>query len=94
MGSTREKKWVICPMCKQPNPVGGLPFCKSCQEAMPHWARPVSYQEMEEISKRRLRRYSGFGGICRSVLFDRYRVSTASGHEFRFPAGGLGYVSS
>ena len=54
MDSTPETElWVICPVCHKANPLG-TKFCKYCRGAVLHSVNPVSLQEVEEISKRRL----------------------------------------
>ena len=53
---------VICPVCHRPNPLG-TQFCKHCWGAALHSVRPVSLQEAEEMSKRRLFRLK-----CRRVI--------------------------
>lgn len=56
MGSAPETElWVICPVCHSPNPTGRR-FCQHCWGALLQAGTPVSYQEAEEISKRRLSR--------------------------------------
>ena len=57
MATARKKKsWVICPVCKQPNPVGAR-FCQHCHKAIRQDTSPVSYEEMEDISKTKLSRW-------------------------------------
>lgn len=52
----KKKSWVICPTCKQPNPVGAQ-FCQHCHKAIRHDSSPISYEEMEEVSKEKLSRW-------------------------------------
>lgn len=52
----KKKSWVICSTCKQPNPVGAQ-FCQHCHKAIRHDSSPISYEEMEEVSKEKLSRW-------------------------------------
>ena len=49
----KKKSWVICPTCKQPNRVRAR-FCQYCHKAIRQDTSPVSYEEMEDISKMKL----------------------------------------
>lgn len=50
--ASETELWVICPVCHQANPLG-TKFCKHCWGAFVHGS-PISLQEVEKISKRRL----------------------------------------
>ncbi len=54
--------WVICPVCHQANPLG-TKYCKHCWGTALRSVSPVSSQEVEGISKRRLFRLK-----CRRVI--------------------------
>jgi outer membrane protein assembly factor BamB len=50
-GETSPVLWLICPICKQPNPSGTL-HCKYCWGASLYSVLPVTSQELDEIVKR------------------------------------------
>jgi hypothetical protein len=47
----KEEKWLVCPVCKQPNPAGTL-HCQHCWGASLSLVRPVTTEELEVIMER------------------------------------------
>lgn len=47
--------WLICPICKQPNP-GGTLHCRHCWGAALYSVQPVTSEELARITRRRLAR--------------------------------------
>ena len=45
------EQWSVCPICKQPNPVG-TPHCRHCWGASLHAVKPVTTEELEIIMER------------------------------------------
>lgn len=60
MGSTTEsERWVICPVCRQPNPIG-TEFCRHCWGAVIHAkSRVISADELARLRPRS--RYRNWG---------------------------------
>ncbi|HEY41752.1 MAG TPA: PQQ-like beta-propeller repeat protein [Dehalococcoidia bacterium] len=46
--SREVKQWLVCPVCKQPNPVG-TPHCQHCWGASLHSVEPITTEELETI---------------------------------------------
>jgi eukaryotic-like serine/threonine-protein kinase len=51
----KNTQWLICPICKQPNPVGTL-FCKHCWGPSLHSVKAVTSEELRNITERQLAR--------------------------------------
>ncbi len=47
-----EEFWLICPICKQPNPAGTL-HCRHCWGAALHAVKPISSEELVAVTRRR-----------------------------------------
>jgi outer membrane protein assembly factor BamB len=43
-----EEQWLVCPVCKQPNPVG-TPHCQHCWGASLYSVKPVTTEELKVI---------------------------------------------
>jgi outer membrane protein assembly factor BamB len=48
----QSELWLICPICKKPNPAGTL-HCQSCWGPSLYSVKPVTTAEVEEINRRR-----------------------------------------
>lgn len=46
--SREEEQWLVCPVCKQPNPIG-TPHCQHCWGASLHAVKPVTTEELKVI---------------------------------------------
>jgi outer membrane protein assembly factor BamB len=49
----RNAQWLICPVCKQPNPAGTL-FCTHCWGASLYTIKPITYEEVADFTKRQI----------------------------------------
>ncbi len=49
---SEEEQWLICPICKQPNPADVL-HCQHCWGASLHSAKPISSAELARVMQRR-----------------------------------------
>ena len=47
--------WLICPVCKQPNPAGTA-YCSHCWGASLNSVKPMTSEEVEDFNKQRLKR--------------------------------------
>ncbi len=48
----QQERWIICPICKQPNPAGTL-HCKFCWGASLYSVKPISTAELAEFNEKR-----------------------------------------
>ena len=49
----KNERWLICPVCKQPNPAGTL-FCTHCWGASLYSVKSITSEEVDNFSKRQL----------------------------------------
>ena len=68
--ASEQERWLICPICKQPNPVDAY-YCHHCWGASLYSAEPVTTEEAAETAKRwqsHLKRLSLIKVIAVSVV--------------------------
>ena len=53
--SSEEELWLVCPICKEPNPAG-TPHCQFCWGAALYSVKPITNQELAEVTRRKLAR--------------------------------------